>query len=1306
MKTSSLINELQELLPCCMTKDAYDLRKELERPQRSEAHLEKLLTRAKRSRDIRERRHHHRIPVSYPESLPVSERREEIIAALKTHQVLVITGETGSGKTTQIPKMCFDAGLGLSGMIGCTQPRRVAAFSIARRLADELKVSYGREVGCKVRFNDQSSSETLIKVMTDGILLAETQGDPDLLAYDVLIIDEAHERSLNIDFILGYLRLLLPRRPELKLVITSATIDAARFSEAFGGAPIIEVSGRLFPVEVRYEAINERSEEEGDETYVDAALKAMDEVWRESPVGDVLIFMPTEKDIRETSERLSGRYSGRAEVVPLFGRLSAGEQQRVFSELHKRKIVVATNIAETSLTIPGIRYVIDTGLARISRYTPRTRTKRLPVEAISQSSADQRAGRCGRIEGGICIRLYSEESYLGRPKFTQPEIQRANLAEVILRMKSLRLGDIESFPFIEAPTSQAIRNGFLLLHELGAIDDTQELTPLGRSLARLPVDPIIGRMILQAERERSLEEVLVIAAGLSIMDPRERPYEQREAADQAHRAFLHTRSDFLTLLNIWNAYHDKWEELRSQNQLRKFCKSHFLSFIRMREWADVHSQLKELLGDLKFSKQGVTPTEEASRFSSEEARYAAIHRAVVTGLLGHLALRSEKNLYRSTNNREVTLYPGSALYEKREAGVREERGAKKGGKQQWIIIGEVVETSKLFARTVAAIDPLWIAELGAHICRFAYDEPYWNEAQGRVVVRERVLIYGLEVHSRKVSYSRFNPKEAKEIFIRSALLEHEGESRYPFIEKNNELREHVKEWQHRRRRIDMPDPDRELFTFYLEALPQLSSMQELSDYLKADRSRQQLLFAKEEDLTGGVPLDDDAEQFPREVTLGDETAVVRYAYAPGKETDGVTLSIPAAIIHELSSDALDGIIPGLREKQLDHLLRGLPKKLRNELMPIDEKVRLIAEALRGKKGSFLASARDFIKRSYGVSVPEEFFNVSLLPHYLRPRLQVTGKDLETVATSREITELQRAVAPVTTSGETAWGRATKRWEREIVDGNALEDLPEAVEVMNINGVITYGYFSLLKEGDKVALRLLKEREDALQRTRVGWAHLATRHLMPEIEALRRDLKRIQNPKGLHVPLSDNEKLREEATALAERHLFFLHAPLPITRAKLDELIVRGKERSRGLGMRLVTLITEILELRRQIITLKKLPPAIKEELEDILPQDFLRSYNLEQLQHLPRYLKALKVRAERALQDPSKDSTKGALLAPYRTRIKSVMKGVSEEKRSELQWLLNEFRVSIFAQELGTAFPVSPKRIDSALSELSGAKKS
>lgn len=1237
--------------------------------------------------------------MSYP-ALPVSERREEIIEALKVNQVLVITGETGSGKTTQIPKMCLDAGLGLSGMIGCTQPRRVAAFSIARRLADELKVRYGREVGCKVRFNDQSSNETIIKVMTDGILLAETQGDPDLLSYDVLIIDEAHERSLNIDFILGYLRLLLKRRPELKLVITSATIDAQRFSEAFDNAPIIEVSGRLFPVEVRYEPINERSEEEGDETYVDSALKAMDEIWRESHVGDVLIFMPTEKDIRETTDRLSGRYLGRAEVIPLFGRLSTGEQRRVFSEAQRRKIVVATNIAETSLTIPGIRYVIDTGLARISRYAPRTRTKRLPVEAVSQSSADQRAGRCGRIEGGICIRLYSEESYLTRPKFTQPEIQRANLGEVILRMKSLKLGDIESFPFIEAPTSQAIRNGFQLLHELGAIDEAQELTPLGRSLARLPVDPTIGRMVLQAERERCLEEVLVIAAGLSIMDPRERPYEQREAADQAHRTFLHPRSDFMTLLNIWNTYHDRWEELGSQNQLRKFCKSHFLSFIRMREWADVHTQLKELLAELNFTKKEVSPADEAKRFNSEEARYAAIHRSIVTGLLGHLALRTEKNLYRSTSNREVTLYPGSALYEKREGGTREARSEKKTAKQQWIIIGEVIETSKLFARTVASIDPLWIAELGAHICRFAYDEPYWNEAQGRVVVRERVLIYGLEVHSRKVSYSRFNPLEAKEIFIRSALLEGERESRYPFIRKNNELRDHVKEWQHRRRRVDMPDPDEELFNFYLEKLPQISSLQELSDYLKEDKTRQQLLIATESDLTGGVALDDDTIDFPREVELGDEKAIIRYAYAPGKEIDGVTLSIPAAIIHELSSDALDGIIPGLREKQLDHLLRGLPKKLRNELSPIEEKVTEIVVALKRRKGSFLSGAREYIKRSYGVSLPEEFFNASLLPHYLRPRLQVMGRDLETVATGREIEEVQRRVAPPESSEETAWGRATKRWERETII-NWEEDLPEAVEVMNINGVITYGFFAVVEEGERVALRLIKERDDAVRRSRRGLALIAGRQLLPEIDALKRDLKRLQNPKGLHVPLLEVERLREDALNLTLRYLFATPHPVPLTKQKIDALVVQGRQRAKGLGMKMVALLSEILELRLQIVSMKRMISTVREELEDILPVDFLLHYEFEQLQHLPRYLKALKIRADRAQQDLSKDTSKWALLTPYKAKIKTAMKEVDDDKRRELQWLLNEFRVSVFAQELGTAFPISPKRIDAALSELS-----
>jgi ATP-dependent helicase HrpA len=809
------IAELRQLLPQALLPDwvrlgsrAARLFRDRLHPDKHDALLNRLLDQARASVATRDQRQLNVPQVSYAPELPITARKDEIVAAIRANQVVVIAGETGSGKTTQLPKMCLDAGLGIRAQIGCTQPRRVAALSISRRIAEELSVTWGREVGCKIRFDDRSSFETYIKLMTDGILLAEAQGDPQLSDYDAIIIDEAHERSLNIDFLLGHLKGLLAHRSDLKLIITSATIDTQMFSRHFNDAPIIEVSGRMYPVEVVYQSQADESDEQGDLNYVDAAVQAAERIVYESSFGDVLIFMPGERDIRETSDLLEGRLGRDAEVIPLFGRLSSGDQQRVFSPSSQRKIVIATNIAETSLTIPGIRYVIDAGLARISRYNPRTRTKRLPIEPVSQSSANQRKGRAGRLQDGVCIRLYSEEDFNARPAFTQPEIQRANLAEVILRMKAFRLGDIETFPFVQPPTPAAIATGYALLQELGALDAQRNLTPLGGDLARLPIDPTLGRMLLQSQQEHASRELLIIAAGLSIQDPRERPLDQKEAAAAAHKRFADPQSDFLALLNIWNAVHDEWEKLRGQSQRRRFCRQHFLSYLRMREWQDLHAQLHDALDDLgtlnidesaqilRSVESGSAPAPGAvgsalaadtlTRGASTNARggrapqtYDAIHRSILSGLIGHVAHREERNLYKAAGNRDVTMFPGSALYERGERPVkgRDAKAQKnpppkpKSNQPPWIVAGEIVETSQLFARTVAGIDPQWIYQLAPHCCKVTHQNPHWSVSNGRVLVEEVITLHGLEIVRRKVAYGNINPKDATAIFIRAALVE-------------------------------------------------------------------------------------------------------------------------------------------------------------------------------------------------------------------------------------------------------------------------------------------------------------------------------------------------------------------------------------------------------------------------------------------------------------------------------------------------------------------------------------------------------
>lgn len=973
------VHELQALLPRCLLPDWVRLGSRLVRLLRDQHHpashdavLNRLLAQARSSAELREKRGACVPRVQYPPDLPITARKDEIVAAIRDHQVVVIAGETGSGKTTQIPKMCLEAGLGIEAKIGCTQPRRVAALSISQRIAEELNVAWGREVGCKIRFDDRSSSETYIKLMTDGILLAETQGDPLLSEYNALIIDEAHERSLNIDFLLGYLKGLLAKRTDLKLIITSATIDTQAFARHFGDAPIIEVSGRTYPVEVLYEPFDANSEESGDVTFIDAAVSTVEKLIYESDNGDILIFLPGERDIRETRDMLEGRFSRDAEIIPLFGRLSAGEQQRVFSPSFRRKIIIATNIAETSLTIPGIRYVVDAGLARISRYNPRTRTKRLPVEPVSKSSANQRKGRAGRVQDGICIRLYSEEDFEGRSPHTQPEIQRANLAEVILRMKAFHLGAIETFPFLNPPMPAAIDNGYKLLQELGALDEARELTRLGEQLARLPIDPTLGRMLLQSQAEHATRELLIIAAGLSIQDPRERPMEQKDAAAAAHKRFSDPRSDYLTLLNIWNAFHEQWEKLRTQGQRRKFCKAHFLSYNRMVEWQDLHGQLEDALGDL------VTV-----RLNESNAAYDAIHRSILTGLLGHVARREERNTYKGTGNRPLAIFPGSGLFDRNEkqnsrSGRREEahsssdnkarplqeppgrsrrgdeadaRGAQRtppphvggyqvqGGKAdqppakapsqpQWIMAGEIVETSQVFARTIAGIDPMWIVELAPHVCKLTHSNPQWMATKGSVLVDEKVTLHGLEIHTRKVDYGNINAKEATEIFIRAALVEEnlfpaaDSQKRRPpessqgkptsrelyesvdeerplppqyrFVAHNRAVRQKIATWQTRVRRHDLRDVDHAMFDFYAKRIENISSLHELNRLLRDCSGETDFLCATEADLVGNADLSYDAHAFPDNVTLDQQPVALSYAYAPGEDWDGVTVKLPSA----------------------------------------------------------------------------------------------------------------------------------------------------------------------------------------------------------------------------------------------------------------------------------------------------------------------------------------------------------------------------------------------------------------------------
>lgn len=1370
------IDEIRQLLPKAMVSDWVRLGSRLVRllrdhhhPAKHNAVLDRLLQQARASVELRHRRQLSLPSPSYPPQLPISSKKDEIVAAIRQHPVIIVAGETGSGKTTQIPKMCLEAGFGIEAKIGCTQPRRVAALSISRRIAEELDVEWGRQVGCKIRFDDRSSPETYVKLMTDGILLAETQGDPLLSEYNAIIIDEAHERSLNIDFLLGYLKSLLVKRPELRLVITSATIDTKAFSEAFGNCPIIEVSGRVYPVETVYAPFDSESE---DISYIEAAANAAEAAIAEPGQGDILIFMPTERDIRETADILKTRYAGFVEIIPLFGRLSAGDQQRVFAPAPRRKIVVATNIAETSLTIPGIRYVIDSGLARISRYNPRTRTRRLPIEPVSQSSASQRKGRAGRLQNGLCIRLYSEADLLSRPPHTQPEIQRANLAEVILRMKAFRLGEIETFPFINPPGPAAIQGGYGLLQELGALDGQRELTSLGRDLAHLPIDPTLGRMLLQAHHEHATSELLIIASGLSIQDPRERPLEQKDAANAAHKRFAHPDSDFLTLLNIWNDVHDQWEKLPTQSQRRKFCKSHFLSYVRMREWQDLHAQLEEALADLGLAY-----------LNESNAAYAAIHRSILSGLLAHIALRTDRNQYKGANNRPLALFPGSALYARPEPAKKtkpaktepNQHRPKTTAQAEWIVAGEIVETSQVFARTVAGIDPLWIIDLASHLCRVAYQNPRYDPAAGRVLATEKTTLYGLEVRQRRAAYGNINPDEATTIFIRSALVEGElfpeepelepetrsvrprkyykterplsrtrpehrprpiqPGQRHPFLEHNEKVRHKIETWQTRMRQHDLPDLDEALFKFYSGRITNVSSIDELNRFLR-DHPNPSFLRVAETDLVGQRAVDYDATAFPDSLQLAGHRVPLSYAYAPGDEQDGVTLKIPPAVARDISQSAVDWSVPGLREAQVAELLRGLPKTLRRELMPFPPKVAEIARDLRVTANTLAQDLSRFIRTRYGVDVPASAWSIDALPPHLRPRVEIPGHGLVPAFLGRNLDELKHQLEAVQVKAKPAgpdpeWARAATQWERFSLTDWTIGDLPEKILVAHHQEEDVFAWPGLQLEEGHVNLRLFHTSVSAQKATPEGFKRLVELALAKDLAWLQKDLRAITRLEPLYRGWRTTDEIQADAFQNVKHYLLPVSAPLSLTEQAFKSAVQNSKSRLAGLALALVdrlqpilTLRTEILKkvkpaaapdpLRRNLSSLNRLqlktppthkPGPIEAELNSLVPNNFLATISYDRLQHLPRYLKALLTRAERARLNPVKDQERAHQIAPYIEALATLRAGKLETAEArqaveQFRWVVEEFKVSLFAQELGTAVPVSAKRLDGQLLKL------
>jgi ATP-dependent helicase HrpA len=948
----STLKALSAQLDQCMVADQHRLRQRLARLKKTSNSSEVLkhLTAefAKSQQQRRQRLDSLPIP-DYPEELPVSERRTEIAKAIKENQVVIVAGETGSGKTTQLPKICLDIGRGVAGLIGHTQPRRLAARSVASRIASELKSELGHAVGYKVRFSDHTRPESYIKLMTDGILLAESQNDHFLNQYDTLIIDEAHERSLNIDFLLGYLKQLLPKRPNLKLIITSATIDTERFAKHFNDAPIIEVTGRTYPVELRYRPLEAVDEEAKDRNIQQAILDAVDEAARLGQ-GDVLIFLPGEREIRETAESLRKHHPLHTEILPLYARLSAAEQNRVFQTHKGRRIVLATNVAETSLTVPGIRYVIDPGLARMSRYSHRTKVQRLPIEKVSQASANQRAGRCGRVAPGVCFRLYSEMDFINRTEFTEPEIKRSNLAAVILQMKSLRLGEVEHFPFVEPPEQKMISDGYKLLQELGAVDAAQHLTETGKQLAKLPVDPRIGRMVLAAKQEDCLEEVLVIASAISVQDPRERPHEYQQAADEKHRQFKDERSDFLAYLNLWRSFHEQKRHL-SNNKLRKWCKENFISYLRMREWHDVHAQMHSLITDMGWRPNQI------------EAGYTEIHRALITGLLGNLANKTQSQEYAGARGIKLYIFPGSGLFKKQP---------------KWFMAAELVETTRLYARLIAKIESEWIEQVAGDLCKRSYFEPHWEKTPAAVMAYERVTLYGLVINpKRKVHYSRIDSVEARQIFIRKALVAGDFQTQAKFFEHNKQLVADIETLEAKSRRRDVLVDEQVLYDFYDQLIPDdICDGRRFEKWRKAaEEKNKQLLYLTREDLMHHEAEGASEAQFPDSMQIAGMSLKLSYHFEPGSEDDGVTVTVPLPALNLLQPQQFDWLVPGLLHEKICQLLKSLPKVLRRNFVPVPDFANACLRSLAVSDIPLIEALQQQLKKISGVEIKSTDLNL-------------------------------------------------------------------------------------------------------------------------------------------------------------------------------------------------------------------------------------------------------------------------------------------------------------------------------------------
>lgn len=1251
-----------------------------------------------------------RVTLDYPAELPVVERREDILAAIRDHQVVVVAGETGSGKTTQLPKMCLELGRGRKGLIGHTQPRRLAARSVAGRLAEELSVPLGEQVGYQVRFNDQSSPSTLVKLMTDGILLAETQHDPLLLRYDTLIIDEAHERSLNIDFLLGYLKRLLPKRPDLKIIITSATIDVERFAAHFGStktpAPVVEVSGRTFPVDVHYRPLVRSEEDEDDRTLQEGILHAVREVetierekgWLHGP-RDVLVFLPGEREIRETADTLRRADLKGTEILPLYARLSNEEQNRVFAPHRGRRIVLATNVAETSLTVPGIRYVVDPGLVRISRYSYRAKIQRLPIEPVSQASANQRKGRCGRIAEGVCIRLYDEEDFLSRPAFTDPEIQRTNLASVILSMLALKLGNIEDFPFVDPPDDRFIKDGFRLLFELGAVNDKQQLSALGRKLAKLPIDPRLARMVLAGAERGSLREVLIVVSALAIQDPRDRPADKRQAADQAHQRWHDPDSDFVALLNLWHGIENAREAL-SGNQLRRWCRDHYINYLRMREWHDTFRQLRQLLRDMDIEVPAPLPRDENE--SEEQAKQARrktsgkLHQALLSGLLSNLGTLLENREYLGARNRKFMIHPGSGL-------------AKKTPK--WVMAFELIETTKLFARTVAKIDPQWIEPQAQHLVKSSYSEPHWEMKRAQVVAFEQVTLFGLPIVARRrVHYGPIAPQESRELFIRRALVEGEFQTKGEFFTHNRALIEEVEALEDRARRRDILVDEETLFAFYDERIPtDIVNGKGFEHWRKqAERQDPTLLKFDIDALKARDAHDVTQAQYPDHLTLSGVAYPVSYHFDPDADDDGVTLTVPAAMLPQLPVHALTWLVPGLLREKCIALLKSLPKSIRRQVVPIPDWVDAALETLVPDERPLTEALGEFIRRRTATRVHSDDWRLDLLPPHLIMNVRVVDHAGKTLGQGRDVRALERRFEEAASAG--AQALADQASQAPALDELPESPLPES-RVTTQAGIRVEAYPALMAEAHSFKVALFDHPAKAAAVHQEGVARLAIAKRPEQVKAIKR-LPGVEKCALLFAKVGSKQALVDDLLLAVFTQVVATH-PLPRSANELTERLKATESELIPYATSLLTRIEEALKGHLAVTKVLKgklnfalalVYSDVSAQMQRLVYPGFIRDAG-EWLSEYPRYTEAALIRLEKAARERGRDQMMmqdvQALEARFDARRKSERRGAAEDPELvSFGWWIQELRVSLFAQQLGTQMPVSVKRLEKRWEEI------